>query len=130
MLKRNKILTLLPFLLSLFCRVSGQIRTISGLVIDDHLTPVPGVQLRLNDTTLIGTTNSDGRFNTDIPQNTNTLHFGFVGFEPATIRINDNCDTIEIILLPASTYDFMSPKKIDRLRLKQFKTLPGLYLEA
>ncbi len=33
-------------------------------------------------------------------------------------------------MLYAATYDFMSPKKIDRNRLEQFNKLPELHLKA
>lgn len=33
-------------------------------------------------------------------------------------------------MMSSSTYDFLSPKKVNRLRLKRFKRLPELHKEA
>jgi hypothetical protein len=54
----------------------------------------------------------------------------FIGFERAKIKFNDDCDTIEIVMMESSTYDFMSGRKIDRDRLRRFSKLPELHLQA
>ena len=50
--------------------------------------------------------------------------------ERINIKLKNDCDTLEIIMLYAGTYDFMSPKKIDRQRLESFNKLPELHLKA
>lgn len=37
---------------------------------------------------------------------------------------------LKLVMMLSSTYDFMSPKKVDRLRMKRFKKLPELHKEA
>jgi CarboxypepD_reg-like domain len=108
----------------------GQTRTIHGRVISQDLEPLPYVHIQNKDTILFGKTDLNGRFKIDVPQQTQSLFLTWVGFERKNIKLNSDCDTLEIIMLNASTYDFMSPKKIDRLRLKQFKKLPELHLQA
>lgn len=110
-------------------RVNGQTRTIYGRVIDEELTPVPAATIRTPDKTRVGETDTGGRFKVDIPQNTQTLLFDWIGYEPAVINLN-NCDTAEVVLMASPSYDFMSSKKIDKLRLARFNKLPALHLQA
>lgn len=91
---------------------------------------MPDVNIKNNDNNLFGKTDLNGRFKIEVPQQTQSLFLTWVGFERAIIELKRECDTLEIIMLPAFTYDFMSPKKIDRLRLKQFKKLRELRLQA
>jgi hypothetical protein len=124
-------IVVLLVLLSISSELYGQSRTIYGRVIaaDDFL-PIPGVWIKPTGKLLIGKTDNEGRFKISLPQHTQTLIFSWIGMEPATIKLNDDCDTVEVVMLGASTYDFMSSKKVDQLRLKQFNTLPNLHLQA
>jgi hypothetical protein len=54
----------------------------------------------------------------------------FVGIEPTNIVLADNCDEVEVVMMLSGTYDFITPKKADRLRMKRFKKLPALHKEA
>jgi hypothetical protein len=108
---------------------NGQTRTIYGRVIDEELAPVPAATIRTPDKTLVGETDTGGRFKVEIPQNTQALLFSWIGYEPAAINLN-NCDTVEVVLMASGTYDFMSSKKIDKLRLRRFNKLPELHLQA
>jgi hypothetical protein len=110
--------------------VCGQTRTIQGRVISEDLEPLYSVHIKNKDTVLYGETDINGRFKIEIQQNTEVLFLSWVGLERANIKLKNDCDTLEIIMLYAATYDFMSPKKIDRLRLERFNKLPVLYLQA
>jgi len=111
--------------------VTAQIRTIYGHVIyDGDLGPIPGVWIQNKDKVLLGKTGMDGRFKIDMPQNTQTLLLSFIGFERAKIKLKNDCDTIEIVMMESGTYDFISSRKVDRLRLKRFNKLPELHLQA
>jgi hypothetical protein len=108
----------------------GQTRFIQGRVISQELEPLPYVQIQNKDTILFGKTDINGRFKIETPQQTQTLILSWVGLERTKISLQSDCDTLEIIMLYAGTYDFMSPKKIDRQRLKQFNKLSELHLQA
>jgi hypothetical protein len=108
----------------------GQSRSLQGRVISNDLETLPGVLIQNSDTTIFGETDLEGRFKIEVPQKTQTIVLRGVGLEPTTITLNDNCDTVEVVMMLAGTYDFMSSNKIDRLRLKEFKQLPKLYLQA
>ncbi len=72
----------------------------------------------------------DGFFNISIPQETDSLLFRYVGMEWTDIRLKKDCDIVEVVMMYDGTYDFMSSKKIDRLRKKRFDKLPTVHSEA
>ncbi len=72
----------------------------------------------------------DGFFGINIPQETDSLMFRYVGMEWTDIRLKKDCDTVEVVMMYDGTYDFMSSKKIDRLRKKRFDKLPIVHSEA
>ena len=125
--------TSIIFIIILFAithKLNGQNRIIQGRVLSEDLEPLYKVRIQSIDTTLFGETDLDGRFKIEIPQKTQTLFLSWVGLERTNIKLKNYCDTLEIIMLYAGTYDFMSPKKIDRHRLERFKKLPELHLKA
>ena len=89
-----------------------------------------GVRIFDNDNNLIGEVDFHGFFEINISNESDKLNFGFLGHESANIELTDSCSFIEIILLPAAHYDFMSSRKIDKLRKKEFDKLPQLHLNA
>ena len=121
----------LPFVLILLNSISifGQ-REIKGRVIDDNFDYV--IQARVYDKNMVLLGNSDlnGYFKINIPSKTDTLIFGYIGYELATIKFSSNCNYFEVILFPAATYDFMTSRKIDRLRKKEFNKIPALHKQA
>ena len=122
---------LIAILFSFYNCVSAQTRTIYGRVVgEDDLDVIPGVRIENQEKLLLGTTATDGRFKINIPQNTQTLLLSFIGYEMAIIKLNSDCDTIEVVLMYAGTYDFMSSTKIDKDRLKRFNKLPEFHLQA
>ena len=50
--------------------------------------------------------------------------------EPTIIELKDKCDDVEVVMILRSTYDFITLKKVDKLRMKKFKKLPELHREA
>ena len=120
------ILTVLFFNLNL----NGQTRTIIGRVISEDLEPLPGLDIENSENVLLGKTDMDGRFKISIPQETDSLLFRYVGMEWTDIKLRKDCDTVEIVMMYAGTYDFMTSRKIDRLRKKRFDNLPSLHSDA
>jgi len=107
----------------------SQNKSIKGRVIDDNLETLPQVSIMMNDTVEVGRTDIDGFFQIDIPVSEKKIMFMFLGLEPAIIEL-DKCDEVEVVMMLSSTYDFISLKKVDRLRMKRFKKLPKLHKEA
>ncbi|MDF3078772.1 MAG: hypothetical protein K0S09_2661 [Sphingobacteriaceae bacterium] len=108
----------------------SQNRILKGRVIDDDLETLPYVSIIINDTVEVGKTDLDGFFQVEIPNSVNTVLFRSVGIELASIKLSDYCDQVEVVLMLRGTYDFITLKKVDRLRMKRFKKLPELHKEA
>ncbi|MGN6601217.1 MAG: hypothetical protein ACTHK8_02135 [Ginsengibacter sp.] len=109
---------------------TAQTRTITGKVIGEDLKPISQVFIQSSDTTLVTKYNINGQFRISISSDTKSLIIGDVGFESASINLTDRCNQLDIVLLARPTYDFISLKKADRLRWKQFKKLPELHFAA
>jgi len=112
------------------CSLYSQNKTIKGRVIDDNLETLPYVSILINDTVEVGKTDLNGFFQIDIPISVKKLLFSTVGIELASIELVDKCDEVEVVMMLSSTYDFITLKKVDRLRMKRFKKLPELHKEA
>jgi hypothetical protein len=108
----------------------GQTRILTGRVIDDNFQSVYQARIFNSDTILLAETDLNGNFNIDIPSDTITLIVAWVAMEWKNIKLTDDCPNLEIILQPSVTYDFISARKIDRLRKKEFKKLPALHQKA
>jgi len=119
------------FISFFFCifSVFGQ-RDIRGKTIDQFLESTIGITIFDKDTIKIGQSDLNGYFQIILPEKTDKLIFAGVGYEWTTITIPKECENLELILFLESTYDFISPRKVDRLRKKEFEKLPELYSQA
>lgn len=108
----------------------GQTRIITGKTLDDHLYPLGYIEITNLDTTVLATTDPNGNFKVEIPIGTKSLRVIGIRKEWKLINLSPDCNYLEIIVLNAGSYDFMSPRKVDRLRKKYFNTLPQLHMDA
>lgn len=123
-----KITAILFIILTLFSfELKAQARIIQGKIIAEDFETLPFVQIQINDSLIIGTTDTSGRFKIEILKKTEKLKCSFIGMEPAIINIKNSCDNLEIKMLYSGTYDFISLKKVNKLILKRFKKLPELH---
>jgi hypothetical protein len=116
--------------LALSINVSRQSRVITGRVITEDLNLQPYVRIQNSDNVLLGTTDIDGKFNIAVPFETKTLIFNWIGMEWTFINLNDSCDHLEIIMMSDEIYDYMSIRKVDRLRAIRFNKLHDLHQSA
>lgn len=128
-MKNCKIILFFILLLVSPISVFGQ-REIKGRVIDDNLDYLIQARVYDKNMVLLGNTDLNGYFKINIPSKMDTLIFGYVGSELATIKFSSNCNYFEVILFPDATYDFMTSRKIDRLRKKEFNKIPALHKQA
>ena len=119
--------TILFSALLIVTRAIGQTNTLTGKVIDDEFSPIYQASIFTADTVLLGKSDINGNFRLIIPSNTKSLIIAWVGMEWKFIDFSSECNNLEIILQPSSTYDFMSARKIDKLRKKDFDKLPALH---
>jgi len=128
---KMKITTILILAVLLFnLNLNGQTRTIIGRVISEDLEPLPGLDIESINNISLGKTDMDGRFKISIPKETDSLLFRYVGMEWTDIKLKNECDTIEVVLMYDAIYDFMTSRKIDRLRKKRFDNLPKIHSDA
>jgi len=112
------------------CRLYSQDRTVKGRVIDDNLETLPYVSIMINDTVEVGRTDLKGFFQINIPGSEEKIVFMFLGLEPAIIEFVDKCDEVEVVMMLSGTHDFITLKKVDKLRMKRYRKLPELHKEA
>lgn len=105
-------------------------RTIKGRIIDENIESLPDAGVYDHDTIQLGKTDLEGYFEINIPEGTNNLIFGGIGYEWAMVLIPDSCDYSEVILLHEGTYHYKSHRKIDRLRRRRFENIPIIHQEA
>lgn len=127
-MKTSIILILAVLLFNL--NLNGQDRTIIGRVISEDLEPLPMLDIRNADSVFLGKTNMDGRFKINISQETDSLMLRYLGMEWTDIGLKKDCDTVEVVMMYDVIYDFMTSRKIDRLRKKRFDNLPTLHSDA
>lgn len=126
---KTKIILLSIFTL-LINNINGQTRTIKGRVISEELKPLRYANILDNDDVRIGETDSIGNFEITIKQETQKLFFYWIGMEETSIKLQNDCNIIEVIMIPDAIYDFISSRKIDRLRKKRFNQLPKIHSNA
>ncbi|AYL93873.1 hypothetical protein [Mucilaginibacter celer] len=126
----KKVLIIFILLGVSMCSVYAQTKTIKGRVISEFFETTPFALIMINDTVKVGKTDLDGFFQVEIPVGVKKISFWYLGFEPAIIALTDKCDEAEVVMIASFTYDFMTPKRVDKLRMKRYKKLPQLHKEA
>jgi len=126
----NKILIIFIILTGSVYSLYGQNKTIKGRVISDLFEAQPAVLIIINDTVEVGKTDLNGFFKITIPVSVEKILFFSVGVDPAITKLSDNCNEIELVMLASYTYDFQTPKRVNRLRMKRFNQLPEIHKQA
>lgn len=126
----KKILIKCILFYSLIGNLYSQNKTIKGRIIDERLELLPMVSILNNYNVEIGKTDMNGFFQIEIPVSENKLLLTDTGLEPLNIELTDECKEIEVVMILSGSYDFITLKKADRLRMKRFKKLPKLHKEA
>lgn len=116
-------------ILALFASLGAyaQSRTVNGLVLNEEMAPLWYVGVYINDWEKVGETDSNGKYAITIPVGVDSIFFRSVGYEPLLVRLRPECNRVEAIMIPAGTYDFMSPAKVDRQRRRYFDKISRLY---
>ncbi|MEP5611547.1 MAG: hypothetical protein ABJP45_04825 [Cyclobacteriaceae bacterium] len=130
-MKRGKrVFILLVTILSIGVSAAQETKTLTGRIISEDLEILPKAMIYDMDTTLLGSTDLDGYFKLDIPVQANELLLGYVGMEWTSVKIQQSCEKLEMVIMYAVTYDFTTAKKIKKKRYKRFKQLPKKHSEA
>ena len=138
----KNLIFILTSLLTFYSLAStGQTKIITGKVIGsefpskDNTTEhefweLYGAVIFGNDSIRLGTADERGEFQLEISPNIQNLRIGWVGMYPEEFELTNECQYLEVILLPDVIYDFVTLKKEERLRKKDRKVLPELYRKA
>ncbi|WP_192822827.1 hypothetical protein [Rufibacter sp. LB8] len=123
---------LILFLVLVFStsNIYSQNKTVKGRVIDNRMVTLPYVSIVINDTVKIGRTDLNGFFQIEIPDTVKKISFITVGIDLASVELIDKCNEVEVVMMLSGTYDFISLKKVDKLRMKSFKKLPEIHKGA
>lgn len=103
---------------------------IQGRVLSEDLEPLPGLQIRDSNDSALGKTDMDGHFKIHIDQKTDSLFFSYIGMEAADIKLNEDCISIEMIMMYDGTYHYRSHRKIDRLLKDRYDKIFDLHTKA
>jgi hypothetical protein len=133
-------LLVILFLAGLPCDVLGQGRILTGKAIGSEFRTkkdkapydfwdLPGAKVFWKDS-LIATADEKGKFKIELAKKIDSIRIGWIGMYPEQIRIPNNCDDIEVILLPDGIYDFVTVREEERLRKRDRAILPELYKKA
>ena len=98
-------------------------KLITGRIISEDLELIPGMKIHSMDSALLGSTDIDGYFKIEAPIETSELLLGAVGMEWTSIKIEDDCQNLEMVAMVHVIYDFITLKKENRKRRKRFKQL-------
>ena len=121
----------LILLLSSINSIYSQNRAIQGKVIDEmELLPIIGAYIIVNDSIKIGVTGVDGCFQFETSLPIYKLSFRYIGMEDANLKLSEDCNNIELIMVFMPHYDFMSFQEINIIRKQIYKNLPKLRREA
>lgn len=81
--------------------LAGAQTTVNGTVIDaEDESPLPGVNVRVQNTQIGTLTDPDGQFTIDLPEDQRTLVFSFVGFATQEVTVADGETEIEVAMEP------------------------------
>lgn len=110
--------------------IFAQNKTITGRIISDSFDLLSGVSIMTQDSVQIGKTNKNGFFEIEIPLSEKNILFATASVEPTTIQLLNDCTTVEVILFLSGSYDFMSVKKVNRIKKQKFRQLQKKHREA
>ncbi len=86
----NKCIYCLLLLVLVFCTQVGRAQIkVTGVVTDEHKSPLPGVSVLIKGTTHGVATDFDGNYSIDVPNNA-VLEFSSVGYETQTKKVAIN----------------------------------------
>lgn len=69
--------------------VDQQTKTVTGTVTDESNVPLPGVTVLVPGTTVGTVTKADGTFELNVPANTKSLTFSFIGLKTQEVQLNN-----------------------------------------
>ncbi|MBL85143.1 MAG: hypothetical protein CMO82_00585 [Winogradskyella sp.] len=127
--------TILKLFTLLFCVTSFAQTTVKGKISDDTGLPLPGANIVIVGTSTGTVSDFDGNYTLSVDQNPPfSIRVSYTGFEPQTIEITSNEQTVDLTLKEGNSLDevvisasrtperiFESPVTVERFGLKEIK---------
>jgi outer membrane receptor protein involved in Fe transport len=127
--------TILKLFTMLFCVVTFAQTTVKGKIIDNTGLPLPGANIVVVGTSSGTISDFDGNYTLTVDQVPPfSIRVSYTGFEPQTIEITSNNQTVDVTLLEGNSLDevvisasrtperiFESPVTVERFGLKEIK---------
>ncbi len=127
--------TILKLFTLLFCVASFAQTTVKGKISDDTGLPLPGANIVIVGTSSGTVSDFDGNYTLSVDQNPPfSIRVSYTGFEPQTIEITSNQQTVDVTLKEGNSLDevvisasrtperiFESPVTVERFGLKEIK---------
>jgi outer membrane receptor protein involved in Fe transport len=127
--------TILKLFTMLFCVVSFAQTTVKGKIMDNSGLPLPGANIVIVGTSSGTVSDFDGNYELTADQNPPfSIRVSYTGFEPQTIEITSNNQTVDVTLKEGNSLDevvisasrtperiFESPVTVERFGLKEIK---------
>ncbi len=127
--------TILKLFTLLFCVASFAQTTVKGKISDDTGLPLPGANIVIVGTSSGTVSDFDGNYTLSVDQNPPfSIRISYTGFEPQTIEITSNEQTVDVTLKEGNSLDevvisasrtperiFESPVTVERFGLKEIK---------
>lgn len=82
--------------------VFSQQRTVTGKVTDQDNKPLANATVAVKGTTTFASTNADGAFSINVPSNSATLVFTYVGYQSSQLAVGAN-NVVNVVLQPANS---------------------------
>lgn len=73
-------------------------RQITGRVVSSDGQGLPGVSVQIKDAAVGVSTDAQGDFSLQLPEDRKVLKFNYIGFEPKEVKLNDETDTLNVTL--------------------------------
>jgi len=100
-MEKYKRIVRFPLLILLFLCVpllmNAQTKKVTGTVTDETNEPIIGAIVKVPDTTIGITTDIDGQYSIDVPDDKNQLEFSFLGYESQVIVITSSVVNVKLV---------------------------------
>ena len=92
------------FLFMIFCSVGlfAQSVKVTGTVVDDTNSPLPGVNIVVTGSGQGVVTDFDGKYSISLPSNKSTLEFTFIGFQKQQLKLKPNQTVLNVTMVSES----------------------------
>ncbi|MBC8986677.1 SusC/RagA family TonB-linked outer membrane protein [Pedobacter sp. N36a] len=99
-MKKTILLIVMATLCTFFCAKVQTIYHISGIIKDENGLPLPGATIKIKETSIMASSDKNGKFTISAPSTKVTLQISFLGYQPKDITLTKASVSLEIQLKP------------------------------